>query len=346
MNALEELIKQKIAESGPMCFSEFMELALYHPIYGYYMSDKHKIGKTGDFFTAPHVTNLFGRTIGKFIEKHFYDKPVKIIEFGAGNGWLAKDITDYLADQQRSYEYFIVEISSAMIENQKKLLEDRSGVKWVDSISALPEDNYLILANELLDAMPVHRVIKIKKSIQETKVGIINGDLADINTEPCQTILTFLEEDPEFEHNVIQAEINIHANLWIKNASEKLTTGNILVIDYGYTNKELSHYPAGTVNCFFEHTNTGNPYINIGLQDITSYVNFSPLIKYAESNGMNYSLTPQSTFLIENGIFEEQQKVASQVNALEQFKLSMSVKTLVMPNAMGERFKCLTVEKP
>lgn len=343
MNQLKNIIKDKIVESGPMCFADFMELALYHPEYGYYTSKSHKIGKAGDFFTAPHTTSLFGRTIGKAIQKYFGDKPVKIIEFGAGHGWLAKDITDYLEEQNILYEYFIIELSASMIERQKRLLAGKSKIKWLSDLHNVAKDDFFILANELLDAMPVHRVIKSGSDIDEIKVGLKDGTFRDIHTKPCPEVVSFIEQNPDFKNSVIEGEINTGSIKWLEDVIVKLTGGSILIIDYGYTNKELSHYPNGTVNCFFEHVSTGDPYINIGSQDITAYVNFDPLIKVAERRDYSRGILSQSAFLIENGIFDEQQKLMKTMDEINKFKLSMSIKTLIMPNAMGERFKCLSI---
>lgn len=336
MNELEMIIKEKIRKTGPMCFAEYMELCLYHPLLGYYTGEKQKIGKTGDFYTAPHVSSLFGRTIARFAVSGATGGPIEFIEFGAGYGWLAKDITDYMEQNSYSYKYYIIEKSDYMRNEQQRILADKD-IQWLDGSGDIQKNSYFILANEVLDAFPV--------PISEIKIDLSGDRFTERRYEPCNCVNSYLEKHSGFKKELIRTEVNCEATPWLDQISKKLDIGTILIIDYGYTNNQLSHYPDGTVNCFFEHSNTGNPYINVGRQDITSYVPFEPLMEAAQEMGFDSRIASQSAFLIEQGIIEEFEGASKSMDQVARFKLNMALKTLIMPNAMGEKFKCLVFER-
>src|SRR5688572_14846279 len=163
MRSLSEIIIQKIKNEGPVSFHDFMEMALYYPELGYYMSAQNKIGTNGDYYTSSNLTPVFGAMIGRQIEEMWSlleEKAFTVVEYGAGTGFLCHDILDHLKNNEKSYNqltYCIIEKSPVMREKEKAHLNEK--VIWYNSIRDIPEINGCILSNELLDNFSVHQVV-------------------------------------------------------------------------------------------------------------------------------------------------------------------------------------------
>src|SRR3990170_5696737 len=176
--SLSEIIIKKAHENGPISFRDFMEMALYYPEHGYYTSQKDKIGKSGDYYTSTNLTSAFGEMLGKQLEEMWHilgKKGFTVVEMGAGTGLLAMDVLKYLrknAELSRELEYYIVEKSPKMREEQKKHLGN--SVKWFDSIHELSGIEGCIFSNELVDAFPVHQVL-MDEGLKEVFVDYENG---------------------------------------------------------------------------------------------------------------------------------------------------------------------------
>ncbi len=306
---LPEIIKERISEEGSISFCDFMEMALYHPETGYYTSSRNNFGPNGDYFTSPNITPILGELIGKQIEEMWgilEKKPFTMVEYGAGDGSLCRDILLCLKNNQALYEqltYFIIEKSPTARENEKKLLTEK--VCWIDNIEEIGPINGCILSNEVLDNFSVHRVV-MKDDLMEVYVGYEDGFYEFL--QPATKMLK--EYFSELNVTLPQGfctEVNLNALRWMKEINSALKRGFVLTIDYGYPSHELyrADKRLGTIACYNNHKVHDNIYNDIGKQDITSHVNFSALYHWGTKYGMDFcGYVYQSSFLHALGLNE------------------------------------------
>lgn len=355
---LVALLHQQSQSSAGISFADFMAQALYHHEYGYYMTSRDRIGKAGDFYTSSCVNALFGRLVARQLMQMadlLSAEKFQIVEQGAGEGHLALDILDALAEEApKLYErlsYTLVELSKDNRLRQASCLDAHSSkVAWSG------EDDWSItsgcfLSNELVDAFPVHVVEKHSNLLQE--VFVISRD--DAFVEELRPIA-----DPRFathfdwlgcspiEGN--RAEVNLEAPDWMRRVGRRLDRGFVLTIDYGYPAKELyaPHRRAGTLMCYHRHQADDNPYDHVGEKDITAHVDFTALQKAGSEVGLEtLCFSEQYRFLLGLGFFEELVRLeASAANEKEARALRLTLKNLIMPEAgMGETFKVLVQGK-
>ncbi|NYE57228.1 class I SAM-dependent methyltransferase [Carboxydothermus ferrireducens] len=343
---LKEVLIEKIKKM-PLTFRDFMELALYHPDYGYYIRNV-TLGKEGDFYTAPILSKSFGYTLGKYIFNlnQTYGIPLTLLEFGAGTGKMAQDILVWFAAQGLFPEYHILEISAHLREVQRKNLECQQ-----NQIRHLPEfpKNFsgIIIANEVVDAFPVHRVIYQKGIFQEIYVGV--DDNGKFFTYPSRL------SSPEIELYLKEAnispvegqifEVNLEAGKWLEEIYQKLNRGAFIIIDYGFDTAELYHHvrSTGTLAAFSRHRQK-DPLQNPGEQDITAHVDFGMLRKKAKTLGFKEELyLSQGEFLMKAGIMEFVKR-DDLTRPLESYQETLKIKKLILP-PMGEVFKVLVLIK-
>lgn len=352
---LLRLIITKIdQQEGKISFEEFMNLALYAPGLGYYSAGSEKIGAQGDFTTAPEISSLFSYSIAKQCQK-FFDQlgAGDILEFGAGSGKMAIDILTYLQNQQvMPSHYFILETSADLKQRQFEAFQKKAPhlLKWVQWLETLPSDfNGIMLANEVLDALPVHRFIIENQQIKECYVGWENESFVWIVAEPESEYL--LEEASKIKKDFLadvdyyMSEINLRAKAWINSVSKSLKKGVILLIDYGFPREVYYHRQRceGTLMCHYRHFAQPNPLILVGLQDITAHVDFSFVADCAAQVGLTLNeYTTQAAFLLDNGILD---LVEQQDDLLKRLSVSREIQTLTMPHEMGELFKVMTLSK-
>ncbi len=354
-NELSDLIISEIKNLNyKISFKDFMELALYHPKWGYYTKNEMDIGTEGDFYTAPNVHNAFGWCIAEQIYEmwNVLEKPkcFNFIELGPGTGKLARDVLDYMKSNfQECFKcinYYFMEISEVLKNKQKEMLDEYSQkVFW-----GFPENPVegVIFSNEFFDALPVHRIINKDGKLYEKFIELRNDKLEE-SLEPLknETINNYLQTS-NVKLKVGQSiEINLESIEWLKKISNILKKGFLLTIDYGYLSSELDwpHRFDGTLNCYHNHKLVSNPYENIGQQDITAHVNFSALINYGEKFNFNKTgYTNQMKFLVNNGIFDKLD-IDSMSFKTGNTKEALTVKRLIMPEGMGESFKVLIQQK-
>src|SRR5690554_4982139 len=288
---LTEIIQQKIREEDVICVQEFMQMRLYYPELGYYTSPGNKIGKNGDFYTSAYLTSVFGALIGKQLEEMWEvlgSTDFVIVEYGAGTGMLCHDILSYLRKNEKMYDqlkYYIIEKSPVMREIEKSHLSEK--VEWLDSIKELPEVNGCILSNELVDNFSVHQIV-MKDELMEVFVTYNDG-FTEILQPASEKLKEYLKELNIELPKGFRSEINLQAISWMKEISNSLNQGYVMTIDYGYLSAELykPHRCQGTLMCYNNHAVNDNLYDNIGVQDITSHVNFSALINFGTKSGLN-----------------------------------------------------------
>lgn len=348
-----ELIRNRIkASGGQIGFDEFMQMALYEPGLGYYVSGARKFGPAGDFITAPEIGDLFGRCIARQCQQVLKITGGSILEFGAGSGVLATQILDELSRLDSLPEhYFILEVSPDLRQRQRELIDKTisdfsSRVTWIDS---LPESfDGVIVANEVLDAMPVVRFRVGEKEIEEMKVMSDSDNFVSQYVAPSNekrggdtSVIRSLQLEREYE-----SEVNYHAIAWVKTVAQCLHNGVILLIDYGFPRSEYFHpdRSQGTLMCHYQHRAHENPFINIGLQDITAHIDYTALAESADDARLDVlGYTTQAAFLMSLGILDfVDAESGSTVHHLMQ---TNQIKKLTMPSEMGELFKVMALGK-
>ncbi len=360
---LNDIIAARIAEQGRITFADFMGACLYEPGLGYYTSPGRKVGAEGDFYTSITVHAAFGRVIAREIAQMWrcmaMPSSFTLVECGAGNGRLACDIMDYLAEREpemyRGVSLVLVEKEPSLESAQRKMLAahvDR--IEWL-SPEQFTSGNFTfsgcLYSNELIDALPTHRVQMTPDGLRELYVTIKDGEFAEELGELSTPAITeYLKRVSITLHTGQQAEVNLNGPKWLTEACAALQSGFILTIDYGYPAEEL-YTPlrkAGTMLCYYRHQTEENPYIRLGLQDITTHVDFTGLMKQGEELGMqNVWFGEQYRFLMSAGIIEELEDLErSSLSDEEKLRLRLTLKKLILPQGgMGDTFRVLAQSK-
>lgn len=343
--------------NGHISFAEFMDLALYAPGLGYYSAGVAKFGIDGDFVTAPLISSLFSQALGAQCEQILrqLENPI-ILELGAGTGRMACDIMQHLAKQAcLPKQYAILEVSADLRARQQAYLQQHcpqhfSRFVWLDTLPSEPF-NGVILGNEVIDALPVH-LFKMgeKGAITEGLVEIAqeNAELffSTPKTESLTAAVNALQQRLETHFGAgYTSEIHLSLPSWIASLNQCLAKGVMLFIDYGFPSHEYYHPSRhmGTLMCHYRHHAHSDPMQYIGLQDITSHVDFTALAIAAIQHDLEVAgFTHQGAFLINNGItsFAE---VAE--NEVERYNFSQQIQKLTHPHEMGELFKVMALSK-
>ena len=341
-------IIEEIQHHGAMSFSRYMDLALYHPRWGYYRNGSIKFGRDGDFITAPEITPLFARCLANQCEEvltHLTD-PV-IVEFGAGSGRLACDLLAALADKDSvPGEYIIVELSAELRERQRVLLSqslpDLIGrVRWVEQ---LPESlTGVVIANEVLDAMPVEKFV-VDNVPKQMMVQAEAGELTWVEKEIVDAaILSEIERLGICSSSRYESELNRYIRGWVKALSRCLRQGVVLLIDYGFPRHEYYHpdRSMGTLMCHYRQRAFSDPLLAPGAHDITAHVDFTAVAEAASSAGLDViGFTPQESFLLGCGLLEI---MATTKDLHSSYEQAQQVKYLTLPSEMGELFKVMAL---
>jgi len=344
LEKIKTLISKEIKKNGKITFARYMELALYTPLLGYYSSCRPKFGKEGDFVTAPEISPLFALCLAQFCKEVSHSLPhFQILEIGAGRGSLACDILQTLFQEKMLPEkYFILEISDFLKQEQKNKIKTAcphllNHVEWRKN---LPTDfNGVILANEVMDAFPVHRVYLDEQGIQEYYVSEKENHFVWTLGKPSTPLLETEIKKNNFSELPYATEINLLLPAWIANLGNCLKEGVVLLFDYGYPRQEYYHpeRKTGTLRCHYQHHAHDNPLILTGLQDITAHVNFTQVAESAEQAGFELlGFTTQAHFLLN-------MNVLSYLN--ENLNLSQQAKRLIFPGEMGESIKVMGLGK-
>lgn len=357
--ALHEIISARITEQGRITFADYMGACLYEPGLGYYTSPGRKVGAEGDFYTSITVHAAFGRVIAREIAQMWRcmgtPADFTLVECGAGNGRLACDIMDFLAEREpkmyQGLQLVLVEKEPSLESAQRSMLAahvDR--MKWLS-----PEEfadgrftfSGCLYSNELIDALPVHRVMMTADGLREYYVSLKDGEFVEELGELSTAAIAEQLKQAAIElHPGQQAEVNLNGPEWLSAASKALQRGFVLTVDYGYPAEELytPHRKRGTLLCYYQHQTEENPYLRLGLQDITAHVDFTSLIKRGEELGMQTDwFGEQYRFLMATGIIEELEELErSNISDEEKLRLRLTLKKLIVPQGgMGDTFRVL-----
>ena len=339
-----------LRQGGWIPFSRFMELALYAPGMGYYSAGARKFGAAGDFVTAPEISSLFGRTLARQLVEIMAQSTPHIIELGAGSGKLAVDILGELEQQNSLPErYDILEVSADLRERQQALLQARlphliNRVHWLD---ALPDSiSGVLVANEVLDALPVHLVRWTDANIVERGVASEGENFVWQERLPESSMLREIAQQIKVPDDTL-SDVSLAARGLVSSLSERLHQGVLLFIDYGFGAREYYHpqRTQGTLMCHYRHHAHDDPFFLPGLQDITAHVDFTAVAEAAIDAGLHlYGYTTQAYFLINGGITGLLAETDSE-NVRDYLPLSAQLQKLTSPAEMGELFKIIALGK-
>lgn len=353
------LIRRDIAAAGGWApFSRFMQLALYAPGLGYYSAGSHKLGAGGDYITAPELTPLFARCMATQIARLLHAAGGgDVLEAGAGSGALAAGLLEALAGRHAlPRRYLILEVSAQLRARQRATLAAQvpalaARVEWID---APPAEAWrgAVVANEVLDALPVERFRTTDRGIES--IGVVaRGDGFALAARPAtETIAASLSArlgplmaalPPGYE-----SEWSPLLGPWVAELSRSLECGGLLLADYGLPRAQYYHASRmrGSVTAFFRHRQIEDVLARPGLQDITAWVDFTAVAEAAAGNGLNVAgFATQAHFLLSTGLERELAAAGAGLDGSAQARLAQAVSTLMLPGEMGERCKVMLLTR-
>ena len=340
------------ASGGRLPFQRYMELALYAPGLGYYSAGARKFGPAGDFITAPELSPLFSRCLARQCQQVLAITGGDILELGAGSGIMAADILLELASLSCLPErYLILEISAELRQRQRQTLQQHAPqllprVQWLDRLPAVPIKG-VILANEVIDAMPVERFQMTPQGLRSLSVAWTGTRFRTCLDTPGAALTAWYQALTQMLGYTLpsgyESEHNPHLTDWLRGLANSLRRGAMLFIDYGYPAREYYHpeRSMGTLVCHYRHRAHADPFIYPGLQDITANVDFSALAEAALAADLELlGYTSQNYFLFGCGL-EKLLAAADPTDSVRYLALTGAVKQLTLPGEMGERFKVL-----
>lgn len=349
---LTTVIREAMAgNGGRIGFDHFMELALYAPGLGYYSAGSRKFGEDGDFVTAPELSQLFSRCLARQCAEVLDGGD--ILEFGAGSGVMAADILLELAEIDcLPSHYYILELSAELRQRQLATLSEKvpalaERVVWLDTLPAAGFTG-VVLANEVLDAMPVHR-FRIHEGEPVALCVVWNGERFELDEDAPDAALYERFKWLQQHYGLAEgysSEINLRGEEWVKSLGGFLEQGVALLIDYGFPGPEFYHpqRSSGTLMCHYRHRAHDDALILPGLQDITAHVDFTAIAEAALAAGLSVrGFTNQANFLIANGLTELLAETGDDLK--QQLSLAAQVKRLTMPGEMGELFKVMALSR-
>jgi len=353
-------------------FADFMALALYEPEYGYYATNRVNIGGAGDFYTAPHLGSDFGELLAEQFAEMWrlldFPNPFTLVEMGAGQGLLVRDVLRYLHRHHdacfEAVEYVIVEGSPALRQEQQqrmaKLVQNFGRLHWRTWDEIAPNSIVgCFFSNELIDALPVHRVMWKDGVLQELYVTLEDA----VDAKPDAAGKRFVEAIAPLSTPALQqyferigidfaagnypagytTEVNLAALDWMKTVAQRLQRGYVLTIDYGYPAQRyyMPTRRSGTLQCYFQHRHHDDPFINIGLQDITAHADFTALERQGETCGLQtLGYTQQGLFLMALGMGDRIAAVSTltpdeSLTITDILARREALHTLIDPSGMG-----------
>ncbi|EEG06933.1 class I SAM-dependent methyltransferase [Pseudogulbenkiania ferrooxidans] len=346
----QELSRHIAAEiathDGWIPFSRYMELALYAPSLGYYSAGSRKFGAAGDFVTAPELSPYFGRTLARQLAELLPQTGGTLYEFGAGTGRLAVDIlTELEALGQLPERYAIIDLSADLVERQRQTLAEAlphlaGRVEW---LSELPEQfDGVIIGNEVLDAMPCE-LLHWTPTPQQRGVTVRDGAFAWEDRPIADPRLAAVAAALPPEAAGYLSEVSLANRAFIATLAARLVRGAILLIDYGFPEREYYHPQRhmGTLIGHYRHHTVDDPFYLPGLMDLTSHVDFTAVALAGTDAGLDLiGYTTQAQFLVNAGITALLQQLDPDDVARYAPRVA-AVQKLLSPNEMGELFKVI-----
>jgi SAM-dependent MidA family methyltransferase len=367
---LIQKIVSEISRTGPLSFARFMEMALYDVPYGYYMTQaveqeqssrgsRERIGWSGDFFTAPELSPILAKTLVRQVldidVQLGHPNPFSFLELGGGNGTFARDFLQQVQavapDFMNRLSYHLVDRSPHLQSRQTMTMKKALGtwvddhVKWWPAIEQVDSHSLtgVIFSNEMVDALPVHRVRLTGQQLQEIFVGYEGGQFVEHLSAVSSSRLADYIQSYEISLEEGQtAELPLEAEVWMTHVAAILQRGVVITIDYGHTARDYyrSDRKDGTLLCYYRHSISANPYIRVGEQDMTAHVNFSSLVRCGKTRGLApVGFTALTNWLVGLDVEElvkDHNQESEDVQALMH---------LLHPQGMGKTFKVLVQQK-
>jgi SAM-dependent MidA family methyltransferase len=353
VSELRQVIEQEIRERGPIPFSRYMELCLYHPELGYYSRNAEQFGKAGDFYTSSDVHAVFGRLLARQFDEMWRQlgspEHVTVKELGPGRGLFAQDVLDWsekkFPDFFRAVRYLLVENSPTLCERIKQTLSKQfeAGKATFAGLEEHPEDvPSIVFGNEFFDAIPVE-IVSVRGSL---RIDGTHGKFSEAWAPASPEELEFLDRYSVHPEEDERLEVPLQSQKLMSTATD-LERGFVIAIDYGYTREEqLAGRHRGTLKAIRQHSVSANPFEAPGEQDMTADVNFTALSAVAQQRMHTEKLVTQSQFLL--GIGEATQFADAFEDCRlpqERAKVALQLKHLVTPAGMGESFHVLIASK-
>lgn len=364
---LSTRIAAEIARHGGwLSFARYMEMALYEPGLGYYSNPGQVFGAAGDFVTAPELTPLFGATLARQVSPWLKDPALAgsgqvVLEVGGGSGMLAAQLLNALDNVgHHEVRYLILELSAERREHQRQTLKslapglmDRVG--WLETF---PESFAgVVVANELLDAMPVQLFewqADAEAELQEMGVTWVDGQFAwaprpadSVLTETVTALRNRLGPEGAQWHSPYRSEVCPAQQAWMRTLADCVTAGVVMLLDYGFAAPEYYHpqRDQGTLMCHYRHRSHADPFLWPGLSDITAHVDFTALARAATAEGFSLvGYTSMAAFLLNAGLLDELADLPREPESFW-FAQAQAVQQLISEAEMGELFKVIAFEK-
>ncbi|UKS31131.1 SAM-dependent methyltransferase [Paenibacillus sp. HWE-109] len=362
VNALIEAMDLNDDKAIP--FHEYMAICLYSEPYGYYRNENPKIGKQGDFYTSSSIGSVMGEMIAAFVTKQAASASsdqlvLHLVEWGGGSGRMAFHIMEEIKNTSPAIydrvRYTLIESSAYHRELQRTALQDHAAnIEFAQAgewLAQEPQEHLYVLANELLDAFPVHRIRYKNSDFQESYVHWRpeEQEFQEIwRPIRSERLLDFLAQSKVQWLDGQIGEINLEAEVWIAGIASRMENGSLLVIDYGDVEAELyaPHRYQGTFMCYRQHQAHDNPWIHQGEQDMTAHIDFSFIEKVALQSGFaDVTLQTQREFLVEQGILQKLQDHFDPNPFSEVSKRNRAIRQLLLSDHMSELFKVLIATK-
>lgn len=358
-NELELQLVARISREGPLTFRDFMEVALYDPNHGYYQTGRLKIGPEGDYYTSSNVHPAFGAVLARAIvdlssELGAHDGLQTMVEMGAGTGQLASDVLMALRERHPAFfqqvDYIIVEASEEMVPREREQLAGFDGhVRWSNlaELEGAPITG-IFFSNELVDAMPVHRVRFKPSGIEEQYVTVGEGLALTWGEPSTPRLMNYFERIGVKLAEGQIAEINLDAIEWLARVSRAIERGFLITIDYGDVSPLLyaDGREKGTLRSFYNHRLIDSPLERVGEQDITASVNFTALMEYGRHSDLEtVSYERQVAFLVRMGLIEMIEEREDKRPSRQELAERLALKNLFVPGGVSDNFRVLIQRK-
>ncbi len=354
---LSALIKAEIQAQGAMSFSRYMELALYAPGLGYYSAGLHKFGRGGDFTTAPELGPIYAQTMARVIAPVLREmEQPTLLEIGGGSGRFAVDLWRALEKLDALPErYWLLERSADLRERQIERLEQElpqalPRIAWLDEP---PKDRWdgVLVANEVVDALPVDLFEIAASGPVERVVELGNGQF-QFAQRPMRSVLAarvneLIERLPQPLPVGWCGELLTSAEAWLDSVAGRLRDGMALLVDYGEVAADLYHPQRqdGSLRCYYRHRVHGDPFWYPGLCDLTASVDFTALARAADQLGFDLAAYETQSAFLRAARIDLAVGDMSLLPEMKRIRAAQQLKTLMLPNEMGERFKVMALTR-
>ena len=351
------LMRSYIERDGAMPFSEYMHRSLYEVGLGYYVNGFSKLGKYGDFTTAPEISDHFAVCLANQCIQVFDEiGQADILEFGSGSGRLASDLLTALESAGRLPDtYFILDVSPELKQEQQHFLRQElsldvyNRVQWLQS---LPNSfNGVVIANEVLDAFAVERFKIVKGRVERVMVGLNDDGFIMQSVEDDQVYDQVTSIQTDIGRNLAEGYESEYCALldaWWRSLVDAIDKGAVLICDYGSDRRQYysDKKPTGTLRCFYRHTLHDDPFARPAVQDITADVDFTAVTIAATATGMELQgYSPLSEFVLSLDVLNHHQQKLQSLDTREQIQATGELKRVIMSQEMGDRFMVIGFSK-